>query len=148
MSAWPRCPSCGGPARPGGLPDFSVLVEVATVSEANRRDTWGKIKRKREQRDRTIEEVQVALAAGKRLPETGPWFLRLTRVSPKSLDRAVNLPSALKAVEDAVAAVLGVDDGSPMLETSCDQRRGKPAVLVEIWGSRIDVDPTRGIVGG
>lgn len=131
---WPRCPSCGGPARPQGPPEFYVIVEVVTVSEANRRDTWGKIKRKKEQREKTIAEVSAALGHGAALPPHGPWFLRLTRISPKSLDRAVNLPSALKAVEDAMAAVLGVDDGSPMLETSCDQQKGKPAVLVEVWG--------------
>ena len=132
---WPRCPSCGGPAPPAGDPAFHVLVEVATVSEANRRDTWGKIRRKREQRERVLEEVSVALAAGSRLPAAGPWYVRLTRRAPRTLDRGDNLPGALKAVLDAVAAVLGVDDGSPSLEVAYDQRPWKTAVLIEVWGA-------------
>lgn len=140
MSAWPRCPSCGGPARPQGPPGFSVFVEVATVSEANRRDTWGKIKRKAAQRERVVEEVSVALAGGAVLPARGPWYVRLTRVDSKVLDRGDNLPAALKAVLDAAAAVLGVDDGSPMLEAAYAQQKvgvelAARGVLVEVWGS-------------
>lgn len=137
--SWPRCPACDGPSRPEGPPHFSVLVEVTTVSEANRRDTWGKINRKAEQRDRVVEEVAVSIARGGEVPKRGPWFLRLTRIAPHALDPAVNLPSALKAVEDAFAAVLGVDDGSAMLETKCAQRKARkgesPGVLIEVWGS-------------
>lgn len=112
---------------------------MTTVSEANRRDFRGKIKRKAEQREWVMDEVSVALAGGASLPERGPWYVRLTRVAPKTLDKTVNLPSALKAVEDAVAALLKVDDGSDAIETVCRQRKGKPAaVLIEVWGNPQD----------
>src|SRR5215467_12912405 len=110
-SKWPRCPVCGGPARPKGKPGFSLVFEVETVSEANRRDTWGKVKRKAEQKDKTIEEVSVALGAGQTVPRYGPWFVLLTRVAPDRIDKD-NLPRSLKAIQDAVAAVIGIDDGS------------------------------------
>lgn len=137
--AWPRCPGprCRGPLQPEGPPHFSVEVEVQTVSETNRRDRWGKQDRKKAQRDAAFEAVSVALGAGGRLPERGPWFVRFTRVSSSRLDPG-NLPAALKAVEDQVAACLGVDDGSPMYEPTYEQEpRGRrpEGVRVEVWGS-------------
>ena len=135
--AWPRCPHCGGPDRPKGPPGFSVLVEVATVSEANKRDRFGKQDRKAAQREAAYEAVAVALGAGGVIPSKGPWFVRLTRRASTRLDKG-NLPSALKAVEDQIAACVGVDDGSPLYEPEYEQEpRGKrpEAVLVEVWGS-------------
>ena len=87
-------------------------------------------------RDAVIEEIAVALARGHRIP-MGPWCVRLTRLTPFALVDVGNLWSALKAVEDAVAAAVGCDDGSPAWGVCVAQqkRRGPLAVRIEIWGS-------------
>jgi hypothetical protein len=137
---WPRCtgPRCTGPLEPDGPPHFSVVVNVRTLSETNRRDRWGLIERKAAQKKETFESVAVDLGKGQKLPPRGPWFVRFTRVSSNHLDPG-NLPAALKAVEDQVAACLGVDDGSPLYEPSYRQeargRRGAERVRVEVWGT-------------
>jgi hypothetical protein len=50
-----------------------------------------------------------------------PIYARLTRLTPKTLDSLVNLPSALKGVEDALCYLLGIDDSSPLWKPSCNQ---------------------------
>lgn len=55
----------------------------------------------------------------------------LTRVGPRALD-GDNLQSALKAVRDAVAHKLGVDDGGPLVTWEYAQERGEYAVRVRI----------------
>ena len=54
-----------------------------------------------------------------------------TRIGGRSLDKGVNLPSSLKAVEDAVAWVMGADDGSPNWSASFAQEPG-PAYGVRV----------------
>jgi hypothetical protein len=51
----------------------------------------------------------------------GTVYCRLTRLAPKTLDSLVNLPSALKGVEDALCYLLGIDDSSPLWKPSCNQ---------------------------
>lgn len=132
---WPRVWN-GGPIEPCGAPALCVEVEVETRPESNGRDRFSRSKRTQAARDAVIEEIAVALARGHRIP-MGPWCVRLTRLTPFALVDVGNLWSALKAVEDAVAAAVGCDDGSPAWGVCVAQqkRRGPLAVRIEIWGS-------------
>jgi hypothetical protein len=111
-----------------------VRFECETRSEANVRERWGKIHRASKARDATIEEIAVALGQGQYLPTTGPWYVRITRLSAKTLDRD-NLGRALKAIQDTIAAMLKVDDGSPLVEWDPQQRveKGPLGVEIEVW---------------
>ena len=134
--SWPRCPGgCGHAAPPQGKPSLSIRFEIETRSEANVRERWGKINRASKARDTTIEEVAVALGEGQELPAIGPWYVRITRLSSGTLDRD-NLGRALKAIQDTIAAMLKVDDGSPMVEWDPKQRveEGFLGVEIELWG--------------
>ncbi len=135
---WPSCPTCGGHARPDGEPTFRVRFEVETRSEANARDTWGKIKRAEAARKTTTDEIAVALGQGQQIPEIGPWYVRLTRISRGTLDDD-NLGRAMKAVQDTVAAAIGVDDGSPRIAWKRAQIKDGAflGVIVEIWSANI-----------
>ncbi|MFB1482254.1 hypothetical protein [Corallococcus sp. RDP092CA] len=68
---------------------------------------------------------------------SGPALLvvRLTRVSPGTLDSGDNLPAALKSIRDEVARQLRLDDASPLVRWVYAQALGAPSVLVELsWG--------------
>lgn len=110
------------------------------MSETNRRDTWGRVKRVAEQHVAVLEAVSVALARPENsLPERGPWYVRYTRVSRSPIqDLGVNLPASLKAVEDQVCACLKIDDGDRAYQPEYRQEplRGREeGVLVEVWGA-------------
>lgn len=63
----------------------------------------------------------------------GVLVITLTRLGGRALDRAANLPAALKYVEDAVALVVGADDGAPNWRCECRQEPGGPAgVRIEL----------------
>jgi hypothetical protein len=67
-----------------------------------------------------------------------PLLITLTRISPslKEIDDD-NLRGSLKYVRDAVAKLLGVDDGDrARVKFDCDQARGD-------WGVRISVEESR-----
>ncbi len=132
---WPRV-WCGGPAQPVGEPALCFEVAVETRPESNGRDRFSRSKRTQAARDAILDEVAVALAQGQSLPTVGPWCVRLTRITPHALVDVGNLWSALKSVEDAVAAVLQVDDGSPAFAACVAQEKGQAlGVRVEIWGA-------------
>ncbi|RKH11983.1 hypothetical protein D7X74_24495 [Corallococcus sp. CA047B] len=105
------------------------VVPVRTVNTANRREhPMARHKRAKGQREATD-----LLWPG----WSGPALLvvRLTRVSPKLLDKGDNLPIALKSVRDEVAKQLRLDDGSPLVRWVYEQAKGEPSVLVELsWG--------------
>ena len=104
----------------------AVILPIATVSEANRRDHWA-IKAKRAKRHRFVAH---AMCRSVPLPAT----VRLVRMSSRALDDD-NLRGALKAVRDGVADRLGVDDRDPRVTWQYDQERHaglKGVVRVEI----------------
>ena len=86
-----------------------VFVEVATVSEANRsrHEHWSRIAARATAQKDTTTYVLRARAA--RCPWPTPLVVTLTRVGVRTLDDD-NLRGALKAVRDAVARWVGVDD--------------------------------------
>lgn len=104
------------------------IIPLETHAEANGR-SW-KARSARTQAARRA----VSQALGKRLVPLAfasegyhfgrPVKVRLTRLGGRALDPTVNLPSALKAVEDAVCMMIGADDGSPLWQCRCDQEPG------------------------
>jgi len=114
---------------PGGGVAFTL--PVATASEANGRD-W----RARSARTTQARAV-VSRCLGPHLRRLAPFAdhyhagrplgVRLVRLGGRRLDRTANLGPALKAVEDAVALMLGADDGDPRWQSEADQEPGGPA---------------------
>ncbi|MBN8472349.1 hypothetical protein JYJ95_38090 [Corallococcus exiguus] len=104
-------------------------VPVRTVNITNRREHhMERHKRAKGQRDATH-----LLWPG----WSGPALLvvRLTRVSPRTLDSGDNLPIAMKSIRDEVARQLRLDDASPLVRWVYAQVLGAPSVLVELsWG--------------
>lgn len=111
------------------------FVDVETVSEANARGRfWAGAKRAKAQREAVTEALALLTLA---LPEDGPFYVRLTRVSRGKLDDD-NLGRALKTVRDTIAAALKIDDGDDAIVFRPTQEKlakGETrGVRVEIWG--------------
>lgn len=64
-----------------------------------------------------------------RVPPVPPMVIHLTRIAPRMMDKT-NYVTALKAVEDAVAAWIGIDDSK--LDFRMHQRKGPTAVQMRI----------------
>lgn len=76
--------------------------------------------------------AQVTVAfAGVTLPEP-PCDVTITRVGPRMLDPTANLPVSAKTVEDAIAALFGIDDADPRVKYSVEQRKGPYAVEIQV----------------
>ena len=131
---WPRV-WCGGPAEPVGAPALVVELECDTRPERNVRAKWATIGRTQRTRAALTEALTVALGDGQRIPDAGPWCVRLTRISSGKPDDD-GLPDALKAARDTLAAAVGIDDGRPELAfcNAGERRRGPISLRVEVWG--------------
>lgn len=137
---WPRC-ACGGPAAPHGEPRLVVELDVETRPERNVRAKWATIGRTQKTRT-AIEEALTPLpvaTALEGLRERGPWYVRLTRLSPGEPDDD-GLPDALKAARDAIAAAIhlgrpedGARSGVAFVYRG-ERRKGTLGLRIEIWG--------------
>jgi hypothetical protein len=111
---------------------YVLRIPLRTASEANMRSHWS-AKAKRVASQRAI--VTLALGPCPAWLRERPRHVRLTRIAPRRLD-GDNLQSSFKAVRDAVAAWLGIDDGDDATAWLYGQERGEPlqyAVTVEVW---------------
>lgn len=92
---------------------ISVTVPVATVSELNRRDHWAeKHRRAKQQRELTTLLLRTAKVDKSLLRP--PFVVKMTRVAPGSIKDSDNLASSTKAIRDAIASFLGIDDADVM----------------------------------
>lgn len=100
-------------------------VPVRTVSEANARGHWSaRAKRAKSQR------TAMRLLAPKWT--AGPLLVvKLTRLGPRELDTD-NLAGSMKAVRDALADWLRVDDATPLVRWEYAQEKGPPGIRVEV----------------
>jgi hypothetical protein len=137
VTAWPRCSGCGGPAAPTGAPALTATFDVDTRNEANgSTQRWEKVHRREAAREATTEALSIALVS-QPLPERGPWYVRLVRLSPGELDDDA-VPLALKTIRDTIAAALGVDDGDPIVAfTYAQAYRRELGVRVEVWSAGV-----------
>jgi aspartate oxidase len=114
-----------------------IYVPVRIEPEMNRRDHWTKRRRRFDGQRMALRTVcshhRAALgAAASHLAAGGAVVVTLTRVGPRTLDTD-NLASGFKACRDEIASLLGVDDGSSMVEWIYRQERGRPfAMWMEI----------------
>lgn len=106
---------------------LSVEVPIKTVSELNRREHWAsRARRVKAQRAATM----LALRCSREDPSDYKLAMKirvlLVRIGPRRLD-GDNLQGALKAVRDAVAEWVGIDDGNDWYEWVYAQETGRPA---------------------
>jgi len=115
-------------------PDVTVRLPVRLASAANLREHWA-AKARRVKHERAAFSLAVRAKVSARLcadVRALGGVVLLTRVAPRRLDDD-NLRGAFKAARDAVAAVLGVDDGDPRVRWAYDQRReGVGVYAVEV----------------
>lgn len=89
---------------------LKVVVPIQTVSELNRRDHWRERHRRAKQQKELTTLLLRTQANFDRNIMPPPYRVRLVRVSPRPIRDTDNLYSATKAIRDAVALFLGVDD--------------------------------------
>ena len=87
---------------------LEIELPVKTVSEGNRHEHWRKRYQRRKVQQDTVGWALVARFG--RRPPPAPVHVSLKRIAPRRLDPG-NLEFSFKAVQDAVAKWLGVDDG-------------------------------------
>lgn len=120
----------------------TVSLPIKTVSEANTRECWqAKLRRKKAQQAFCVPVFRAAF----RDAPTPPLVITFTRVSVAKMD-SDNLAGALKAIRDALAHVLGIDDGDDRLTFIYQQRRAssRREARVEVEVRKLDV--TKGTV--
>jgi len=111
-----------GPATPeAALPvqfaisDFALFLAlpIVTVSEANNREHWTAKNARKQQQQSELRWEWKRLVKSWRPPL--PCVVRFTRLAPHKLD-SDNLARAFKGLRDELCALIGEDDGSPLLE--------------------------------
>jgi len=114
---------------PGFIAPATWIIPLVTASEANGRE-WRKRSKRTDLAWRAVSKalgphlVSAALAAAP-YHRGEPIRVFLTRLGGRLLDRS-NLPMALKATEDALAFILGCDDGNPLWQAEWFQKCGGP----------------------
>lgn len=112
----------------GQVGPVSFVVPVKTVSETNTRDRF-----KKNARTVTIRRA-VSHTLGKHLRYLTPFAeayhsgrvvrVLFKRLGGQGLDAMANLGPSMKAAEDALALMLGADDGSANWQSRCEQEPG------------------------
>jgi hypothetical protein len=108
---------------------------IRTVSEANRsnREPWQVKMRRRKAQQQEADIMLLNALQGRKVQL--PCRVKLTRVGPKAMD-SDNLAGCFKAIRDAIARRIGVDDGDPRIKFEYDQSpigRREYNVKVEIF---------------
>ena len=103
-------------------------VHIVTGRGLNDREHWA-VRKKRVK----AEKEAVAWTLSNKPKPALPCVIRLTRVAPSNGLDDDNLVGALKAVRDAVADWIGVDDKKrEVVRYEYRQERGKWAVLISV----------------
>lgn len=125
----PRGVSCEARAEHGAV--IVVAKGLRLVNASNAREHW----RDRSRRARG-ERAVIGNALAPIAPPPGPWRVTVTRAGRGTMDDD-GLASAAKAVRDAVAAWLGVDDSpsAPVSWRYGQQRAKGYAVTVRVEGA-------------
>lgn len=103
-----------------------VHVPIRLPSLANARLSWRRVATLKKKQREAVATCLIGVAV-----PVPPLTITITRVGPKHMDDD-NLASACKYVRDAIAAKIGVDDGSPLYTWLYQQRIGQYGVDVEI----------------
>ena len=123
-------------------PPATWVIGLYTCSEANQSVHW-RVKHKRKTLQKTIVAAVLSryddvlqpfrehYAAG------GQLKIELCRIAPGKLDRTVNLPSSIKAVEDQLAKILKCNDGDDRWLCTVSQKTGSKVYGIRITLTRI-----------
>lgn len=119
-----------------------LTVPVKTISENNAREHhMARHRRRAMQR----QVVTIHMLAHRLCRPAPPYQITLTRIAGRKLD-SDNLQGACKAIRDAVAAALGIDDGDEEHAWLYAQRKARPREIglqVGGYGVEILVEPAR-----
>lgn len=130
----------GGLGEAGGEV-IAFTIPLRTVSAANMREHWAaKAKRVKRERDAT---VFASLCGGSKTWARPllPCVVTLTRRGGQQLD-GDNLQSSLKAVRDALAGVLGVDDADVRVRWVYQQRLARRLGRGRVdWAVEVEIEP-------
>lgn len=111
---------------------MTVTIPVRLVSEANMREHWATKHRRKKQQQAAVKLVFLTY----KVPQA-PVVVALTRIGARKLDPD-NLAGSMKHVQDAVADILGVDDGDEAsVRWVYQQRIGKRGE----YAVEIDIEP-------
>lgn len=115
---------------------LAVTLPIATASEINGRD-WRARSRRTDAAWRTVSTVfgphlGVLAKFAAHYHAGGTLLVAFTRLGGRRLD-ASNLPTATKATEDAIAFLMGVDDGDPRWRASWEQE------VADVIGVRVQI---------
>lgn len=91
---------------------------IKTISEANNRDHWRKRSERRKAQQQEVDIMLLNALQGRKVAL--PCVVKLTRIGAKALD-SDNLAGSFKAVRDAIARRLGIDDGDSRIRFEYDQ---------------------------
>ena len=105
---------------------------LRTVSEANSHEHWRKrYARSYQQKNLVTLALRGTVAA--MMAPLAPLVVTLTRIAPSNGLDSDNMVGSQKHVRDAIAKVLGIDDGDPRVEYRVEQRKGP-------WGIEIRIE--------
>jgi len=104
------------------------------ISELNVREHWGARKRRASsQRDLVTLVLRRTVTSEMMLVQ--PLVVTITRIAPRRLDDD-NAVGSAKHVRDAIAVLLGVNDGDPRVTWRVEQAKGPIAVRIAIHPAR------------
>lgn len=107
---------------------FTIPIRTQSLNRTLRLSKWPRAKQAKKQKG----DVRLLCPRW----TSGPLLLiRLTRVSPGELD-GDNLQGALKAVRDAIASWLRVDDATPLIRWEYAQEKGVASIRVDVEVAR------------
>jgi hypothetical protein len=114
---------------------LTLVIPLVTMGEANGRDWKARSRRSGAawKAARGVARIDRLSRFESAIREGRPVSAHFVRLGGKGLDTMVNLPSALKGCEDAVAYLIGVDDRSPLWRPTCGQEPGAR------WGVRVEL---------
>lgn len=102
------------------------------VSEANRHDGWAEAMRRRKAQQKAVRAAWLTAPWGLHKGWQFPCVVTLTHHGPK-MDKHDNLSRAFKGIVDAVAGLLGIDDGDDRVTWEYRQTTdGEPGVVVRV----------------
>ncbi len=113
-----------------------IMVPFASKSESNLREWKGRSRRSGQAwkavRLAVGRHLDLLFSAAGHYADDGALMVRFTRHGSRRMDKS-NLNAAMKGVEDAIAYLLGADDGDPRWHSSFDQiPGGSVGVRIEI----------------
>ena len=105
----------------GKIRHLEIYLPITIASEANRmaREHWTATRDRKNKQQHAFNAEWMVLAG--RVQIEAPCTIRLTRIGAQKMDSG-NLEVSFKWMQDAIAAMIGIDDGDSRLTWFYDQR--------------------------